>query len=154
LKKITFIIIISMMLIILFGCMEKNIKKPVAEQKKNLKDFILVFNEFEKDKKLKLSNEELNAFVDITPEAVFSETACQVFKNGKTCESYLLCEGTLYTLGIGFGGLGLVDMATSDFDNNGKKELLYTYSWGSGLHRSCITSTKPLLPKQKCTLSY
>ena len=77
-------------------------------------------------------------FYDITPENVFNETGCQIFKNGETCESYLLYEKKLYILGKGFGGYGVVDITTCDFDKNGENEILYTYSWGSGLHRSII----------------
>lgn len=81
---------------------------------------------------------QIDAFRDITPENVFKETGCQIFKSKETCEAFLLYEGNLYILGKGFGGFGIVNVETSDFDGNGEKELLYTYSWGSGIHRSCF----------------
>lgn len=32
----------------------------------------------------------------------------------------------------------MVSVTTCDFDGNGQKDLIYTFSWGSGLHRSQI----------------
>jgi len=145
LKRIVLLVIALIILVNLTGCSEKNIKKINVEEKKELQHFLVIFNDFAKKQKIGLSVEELKAFRDITPQSVFDETGCQIFKNGKTCESYLLSEGKLYVLGFGFGGLGIVDIATSDFDNNGEKEVLYTYSFGSGLHRSkisCFDSVK------------
>lgn len=78
------------------------------------------------------------SFREITPEPVYEETGVQLFKDSKTCDTYLLLRREYYPLGIGFGGFGVVDVAVSDFDENGEKELLYTYSFGSGIHRALI----------------
>jgi len=43
----------------------------------------------------------------------------------------------MYELGIGFGGYGVVDMLLYDYTGDGVADLLYSYSWGSGIHRSC-----------------
>lgn len=126
------------LLVTLFGCSNKKIEQPSAWKRQDLQEFKTIFSDFAKKQNIKESYIEIDAFHDITTENVFKETGCQIFTNGKTCESYLLYEENLYTLGIGFGGVGIVDIVTCDFDDNGKKELLYTYSWGSGLHRSCI----------------
>jgi hypothetical protein len=126
------------MSITLFGCTDKRIEQYSDWKKVDVQEFEYIFNDFAKKQNVVESTIGIDAFHDITPQNVFNETGCQIFKNGKTCDSYLLYEGKLYTLGTGFGGLGIVDIATCDFDNNGKKELLYTYSWGSGIHRSCF----------------
>jgi hypothetical protein len=122
--------------------MQNNDQSTTAEEwtqkKADMGEFKSIFIDFAKIQNIAESSIEMDAFRDITPENVFKETGCQIFKNGKTCESYLLYERKLYTLGIGFGGLGIVDIVSCDFDDNGKKELLYTYSWGSGIHRSCF----------------
>lgn len=137
LKKIIFLLIIVTLLVTLFGCTDKKIEQSSNWKKQNIREFESIFCDFVKKYNITYSL-NMDAFRDIQPQNIFKETGCQIFKNGKTCESYLLYEGNLYTLGIGFGGLGIVDIVTADFDENGKKELLYTYSWGSGLHRSCF----------------
>lgn len=103
-----------------------------------MQEFSSIFKDFAKQHNIIVSSKQMESFDDITPEYVFNETGCQIFKNGSTCESYLLYEGNLYGLGIGFGGFGIVDIETCDFDDNDIKDLIYTYSWGSGIHRSCF----------------
>lgn len=78
------------------------------------------------------------AYYDITPENVYEEIGCQIFKVNHTCESYIAYGNNIIPIGRGFGGWGLVDVEMCDFDHNGQKDLLYTYSWGSGMHRSHI----------------
>lgn len=75
---------------------------------------------------------------DITPKNVKGEIGCQVFKVNYTCESYVIYKSKIFHIGFGFGGFGIVSLTTCDFDGNGQKDLIYTYSWGSGLHRSLI----------------
>lgn len=137
-KKIVFFLIVVTLATTLFGCTDKKIEQSSGWKKQDIGEFQSIFSDYAKKQNITQSSIEMDAFHDITPENVFKETGCQIFKNGKTCESYLLYEGTLYTLGTGFGGLGIVDIITCDLDDNGKKELLYSYSWGSGIHRSCF----------------
>lgn len=75
---------------------------------------------------------------NVTPEYIENQTGCMIFKYNESCESFLLADGKIYPLGTGFGGFGLTDIQLCDFDRNGKEDLLYTYSWGSGMHRSEI----------------
>lgn len=137
-KKFTFLIIIIVLSVTLVGCNNKKIELSTDWKKQDMKDFKSTFEEFTKKRNRVLAPQEIDDFNDITPQNVFEETGCQIFKNRKNCESYLLYQEKLYELGTGFGGLGIVDVVTCDFDFNGKKELLYTYSWGSGIHRSCV----------------
>jgi len=74
---------------------------------------------------------------NITPEAVSENIDFQIFKCSTSCLTILAYNGECYELGIGFGGYGVVDMMLYDYNSDGENELLYTYSWGSGLHRSC-----------------
>jgi hypothetical protein len=57
-------------------------------------------------------------------------------------DSYLIIDQKVYQLGTAFGGFGLTSLCVADLDKNGEPELIYTYSCGSGLHRSllCILS--------------
>lgn len=75
---------------------------------------------------------------EITPENVKDEIGCQIFKVNSTCETYVINKSKVYAIGFGFGGLGVVDIETCDLDDNGEKDLIYTFSWGSGMHRSHI----------------
>jgi hypothetical protein len=75
---------------------------------------------------------------DITPETVKKEIKCQIFKVDYSCEAYVIYKSKVFHIGLGFGGLGVVDIATCNFDGNRQKDLIYTYSFGSGLHRSHI----------------
>jgi hypothetical protein len=136
LKKIILILITFSLLVNLLGCTNKSTEQFSEQKKQDIQEFKSIFSNFAKEENIIMSSKEMDAFHDITPENVFKETGCQIFKNGSTCESYLLCEGNLYTLGIGFGGFGIVHIETCDFDDDNKKDLIYTYSWGSGIHRS------------------
>ena len=74
---------------------------------------------------------------NITPPGIADGEDFQIFKCSTSCLSILEYKGQCYELGIGFGGYGLVDMMLYDCNKDGVSDLLYTYSWGSGLHRSC-----------------
>ncbi|MEI8199017.1 MAG: hypothetical protein WCG21_03060 [Eubacteriales bacterium] len=74
---------------------------------------------------------------NITPPDVADGMDCQIFKCSTSCLSILVYNGGIYELGISFGGYGVVDMLLYDYTGDGVPELLYTYSWGSGIHRSC-----------------
>lgn len=75
---------------------------------------------------------------ETTPAEVKNEIGCQIFKVNNSCETFVIYKAKLFKIGFGFGGLGVVNIATCDFDGDGQKDLLYTFSWGSGLHRSQI----------------
>lgn len=75
---------------------------------------------------------------DVTPEAVLTETGCRLFKNLDSCESFLADGERCGELGFAFGGYGLCSAVPWDYDENGTVDLLYTYSWGSGMHRSIL----------------
>jgi len=74
---------------------------------------------------------------NITPPDVAEGMDCQIFKCSTSCLSILVYNGGIYELGIGLGGYGVVDMLLYDYTGDGVPDLIYTYSWGSGIHRSC-----------------
>lgn len=72
---------------------------------------------------------------EITPgmgTAAYGKTPYKLFKFKDSCASFLLFENVIYPVGEWFGGLGLVQAIPYE------DGLLFTYSWGSGMHRSHI----------------
>lgn len=73
---------------------------------------------------------------NITPQSISENSEYSIFKYDKSAAAFLLHKGVVYPLGEWFGGLGVTSMALADMDNDEDSELYFTYSWGSGLHRS------------------
>jgi len=82
------------------------------------------------------SEEEMGTYFNVTPKRIEDNSDYQVFKNDTSCASFLLYEDTVYPMGGWFGGNGVVNMALGDMNRDGMDELYFTYSWGSGIHRS------------------
>lgn len=73
---------------------------------------------------------------EITPgmgTEAYGKTPYKLFKFKDSCASFLLFENAIYPVGEWFGGLGLVQAIPYE------DGLLFTYSWGSGMHRSHIS---------------
>lgn len=73
---------------------------------------------------------------NVTPQSISDKYGFQIFKLDQCCAGFLLYENDIYTLGEYFGGLGITSFAVADINQDGKSELYFTYSWGSGIHRS------------------
>jgi len=73
---------------------------------------------------------------NITPKEIGEKLDFSVFKFDTSMESFVLYEGKIHKIGSGFGGVGLLSLHLSDFDEDGIHELIYTFSWGSGMHRT------------------
>ncbi|MFF2093016.1 M56 family metallopeptidase [Paenibacillus sp. NPDC058174] len=73
---------------------------------------------------------------NITPDFIGENSDYMIFKYDKSAASFLLYEGVVYPLGEWFGGFGVTSMSLADLNGDGMSELYFTYSWGSGLHRS------------------
>ena len=78
----------------------------------------------------------LSPLVDVTPEEVSAAMDCRIFKDPNLCDAYLLDGEEIYALGTGFGGYGFTSAVPFDYGFNEVPDLLFTYSWGSGFHRS------------------
>lgn len=85
-----------------------------------------------------LSQEQRNECVEITPKAVSDTTDWRLFTLQRQY-SFLLADGEVYILCNDWGGWGVTSAVPWDYDGNGVTDLLYTYSWGSGLHRSHVS---------------
>lgn len=122
----------------------KAYKIPLWQRRRtySVKDFNKLFKEFRDYNKIKSANPYDNegnySAYDITPEDVKKELGCQIFKFNYTCDTFVIYKSKLFPIGMGSGGFGTVSINTCDFDKNGQKDLIYTFSWGSGMHRSQI----------------
>ena len=87
---------------------------------------------------------------NIIPVDISEKYGFNVFKYNMSCSSYLLYEDTIYTLGESFGGYGVTTFAVADLNKDGMKELYFTYSWGSGIHRSQVGYFDPAMKTVTC----
>ncbi len=72
--------------------------------------------------------------------ASWERAGCQVFKALDSFSTYVLREGRMFEIGTGFGGMGVesVESLSLTGDKTTPDTLLFTYSWGSGIHRSAV----------------
>lgn len=76
---------------------------------------------------------------DITPDDVWEETGHQLFKDSSSLETYVVADGKAAVLGTGFGGSGVTSVVPYDVNGDGAGDLVYAYSYGSGIHRSVMS---------------
>jgi HEAT repeat protein len=69
-----------------------------------------------------------------TTDGIWERLHVQVFVLGM--QGYLVGRDHVAAIGGSFGGFGLQSICVSDLDADGRPELLFTHSWGSGEHRS------------------
>ena len=78
-----------------------------------------------------------SSLVDVTPEEVAAAMDCRIFKDPDEGDAFLLDGEEIFALAFGFGGYGFTSAVPFDsFGLNEVPDLLFTYSWGSGMHRS------------------
>ena len=82
---------------------------------------------------------------NITPDYIKDNTDYEIFKYSQSSASLLLYENHVYQLGGYFGGTGITNTALADINRDGQYELYFTFSWGSGLHRSQVGYFDPAL---------
>ena len=80
----------------------------------------------------------LPSLKELTTEDVFERMGLQVFIDTGGGTSYVIEQGRVTELCEGFGGHGLQSMCVADLDDDQNLELVFTYSWGSGVHRSHV----------------
>ncbi|MDE7265955.1 MAG: hypothetical protein K2N89_00615 [Lachnospiraceae bacterium] len=87
---------------------------------------------------------ETDECYNITPVFVAENSEYEVFKYSESDQSFIMYDGEIYSIGSYFGGYGITSMALADLDKNGEYELYYTFSWGSGIHRSQVGYFEPI----------
>lgn len=110
-------------------------------------------SEFLTRNKAFVSGYEQDNCYNITPYHVLQNSEYSVFKYNASCASFLLYKDDIYAMGEWFGGFGVTSMAICDLNSDKMPELYFTFSWGSGLHRSHAAYFDPIL-KQVVTLDH
>ncbi|MNC33740.1 hypothetical protein D3C76_231620 [compost metagenome] len=80
-------------------------------------------------------------WIDITPPDVWEQTGLQLFKNierASNGDTFAVSDGKAVQIGIGFGGYGVTSAVPYDVNKDGTVDIVYAYSFGSGIHRSVI----------------
>lgn len=81
---------------------------------------------------------------NITPDFIAGHSEFEIFKFDKSTDSFIRYGDEIFSIGTCFGGYGITSMALADLNRDGQYELYYTFSWGSGLHRSQIGYFDPV----------
>lgn len=131
-KKYYALILLLVGFCILAGCSSSNSAKKISQDEAYSK----IYSELTKNG---ASTPDFE-LVEITPQDVWEKAQCQLFKivDGSAWETYVLTSEKAYHIGAGFGGSGVVSVLPDDVNADGTCDLIYSYSWGSGLHRSEI----------------
>lgn len=80
---------------------------------------------------------------NITPDFIADNSDYEIFKYSTSTQSFIMYDGKVYSIGECFGGFGITSMALADLNRDGEYELYYTFSWGSGIHRSQVGYFEP-----------
>ncbi len=82
--------------------------------------------------------ENAGCYYNVVPEDISNDYGINIFKSDLSCYSALEYDNEEYPLGGWFGGFGVTSFAIADLNEDGEFELYFTYSWGSGIHRSQV----------------
>lgn len=93
------------------------------------------------------SGYETDACFNITPEFIENNSSFTIYKYNSSTASFLMFDNDVYLLGEFFGGYGITSMALADLDEDSQYEFYFTFSWGSGIHRSQIGYFNPATKK-------
>lgn len=84
--------------------------------------------------------------IELPMQEGFENLVVQIFRvtDGPFArETFLISGETVLQLGTAFGGEGVTSLRVSDLNQDGSAELLFTYSFGSGIHQSRIGMYAP-----------
>jgi hypothetical protein len=79
--------------------------------------------------------------VELTTDEMWARLSAQLFRVSdgvREDNCYLVFDGVVEPLGESIGGHGVMSCCVTDLDGDGAPELTYSYSWGSGIHRSHV----------------
>lgn len=137
-KRLTALLILCLML---SGCQQKEqpdeqeevmpiVTFQMVPSTDGVEDFIKPIDDYDE--------ESYGDFYNIVPESISNEYGINIFKSDRTCSSVLIYDEKVYSLDSGFGGYGVDSFAIADLNEDDEFELYFTFSWGSGIHRSQV----------------
>lgn len=88
------------------------------------------------------SNKTDIELMEITPSNIWDQTKCQLYKivdDYKNSETFIVKNQKAVRIGNGFGGFGVTSAVPYDVNKDGILDIVYAYSFGSGIHRSVIS---------------
>ncbi|MDQ0192837.1 hypothetical protein [Paenibacillus wynnii] len=79
--------------------------------------------------------------IEITSPDIWDQTNLQLFKivGNSSWETFIVSKQKVVHIGIGFGGYGVTSVVPFDVNKDGTLDVVYAYSFGSGIHRSVIS---------------
>jgi hypothetical protein len=86
--------------------------------------------------------------VEFGNDEIFRATGLQVFKISggfREGEAFIIKDGLVQNTIPGIGGFGINDVRLSDFNGDGKKEIVYAFTHGSGMMNSDVAVYDPWL---------
>ncbi len=133
-RRFTGICLLLALLFSLIGC-----KKEASVSDSDILIFEMERSQRGVEEFLALSGREgEDDWYNVTPEEIEETCGFAIYRWEPLHESFLVYQGGYYLLGDFFGGLGANSFAIADLNQDGFWELFFTYSWGSGLHRSHV----------------
>lgn len=142
--KISIIYLLLFMTITVLVCStapDSNKKGLVAlapETEMTIVPSILLVDKFVSENKRFTNDYVEDECYNITPDFITKNSDFVIFKYIESTESFIMYDGHIYSIGTCFGGYGITSMALADINMDNQYELYYTFSWGSGIHRSEI----------------
>ena len=86
--------------------------------------------------------------VEVGNAEIFQATGVQIFKiigGFREGEAFIISDGLVQGTIPGIGGFGINDVRLSDFNGDGKNELVYTFTHGSSMMNSSVAVYDPWL---------
>ena len=84
---------------------------------------------------------------ELTTDEIWQRVGAQVYKvreGVQQFQTYAIIAGRVYPIGESFGGLGVHTLLVTDLNADSAPELVYAYSFGSGIHQSAVGMLFPL----------
>ncbi len=78
---------------------------------------------------------------ELTTDAVWEQLGAQlvqVTEGPRQYQGFVIRGSRVERIGVAVGGFGLVSFCVADISGDGQPDLAYSFSWGSGIHRSRV----------------
>ncbi|MGD2166169.1 MAG: hypothetical protein PVH50_11660, partial [Anaerolineae bacterium] len=118
---------------------DPSVRRTTGQAEAMIRDYWL-------SRKPSLSPEFRLAVAELPAHDVWEHLSVQVFRVTEgpyALETFLINGETVLRLGTAVGGSGVTSLQVSDLGEDGFAELLFTYSFGSGIHQSRIGMYAP-----------